>query len=552
MTTPTSARKPIRLIRYNFVVVTICLLVLNGLLSFSAWWPTVAVVPDARIAPEFIVLLATLAVWTRLLNKPRKLALHVFAIIYFLFIVGRYVDVVTPSLFGREINLYWDVPQLPRFLWVTAKSSPWWATVAVTTVALAFLYGFHRLLLACITRVTNFIDEYRNRLGFWLVITALSALAAANYAGVQATWPYVSKPVIPVYSKQFGLLIDAFIPSRVNALLPKTTVVSEAMQKASRQQLSALKQRDVFVLFLESYGAVVYDHPLVQQKTQPLRDQLQQVLSEAGRGVVSAFFTSPTVGGASDLAHLSVLSGINLSDPRKHDILLTTKRPTLIDLFQKEGYEVDGVYHSVWWPWAEKSFYGFDNYIDGPALEYSGPEIGYWKIPDQVAMAKYEQMFAPSSNSRPRFSLMFTITSHFPFNPTPPYQPDWERLLTDTPYDEEPLKATRAQEVNWRDMLPGYLSTINYTHQWLSDYFAKEFARERVFVVLGDHQPTATVTGENASWDVPVFIISEDQNLLNKFKAFGFTDGLTPQRRESLGGLNLLTEHLLEGFSQKN
>jgi hypothetical protein len=42
------------------------------------------------------------------------LGVTLLATLYALLILGRYVDVVAPSLLGRAISLYWDVPQLPQ------------------------------------------------------------------------------------------------------------------------------------------------------------------------------------------------------------------------------------------------------------------------------------------------------------------------------------------------------------------------------------------------------------------------------------------------------
>ena len=39
--------------------------------------------------------------------------------------------------------------------------------------------------------------------------------------------------------------------------------------------------------------------------------------------------------------------------------------------------------------------------------------------------------------------LRRTHVTHTPFTPTPPYQPDWVRALTPTPYDDHVLQ-TRA------------------------------------------------------------------------------------------------------------
>jgi hypothetical protein len=58
------------------------------------------------------------------------------------------------------------------------------------------------------------------------------------------------------------------------------------------------------------------------------------------------------------------------------------------------------------------------------------------------------------------------------------------------------------------------------------------------------------VTGEGASWDVPVHLITRDPALLERFIALGFRPGLDPQR-PSLGGLHELTALLLKAFDAR-
>ncbi|MDH5227498.1 MAG: hypothetical protein OEW50_08880, partial [Gammaproteobacteria bacterium] len=78
-------------------------------------------------------------------------------------------------------------------------------------------------------------------------------------------------------------------------------------------------------------------------------------------------------------------------------------------------------------------------------------------------------------------------------------------------------------------------------------YLRQPRPRDTVYVIVGDHQPTANVTGEGASWDVPVYIVASDPQLLARFTAQGFVAGLEPPRR-SLGGLHDLTGMLLQAF----
>lgn len=524
------------------------LLVLNGLLSFGPWWPTPGIVPQARLAPEFValwLLLLWLAARQPQLSRRR---LHVLSAMVLCLILGRYADVTAPSLFGRPVNLYWDLPQLPRFLWVTAQDHPAWLSVAVAAAVLGFGWLLFALIRLCLATLMQTLVPWTLRsFPAWLISFAAALLAAAHLAGVPGTGRWASHAVLPTYAQQLGLLWDAHAPGRLAQALPAVTATEDALATHGPQVFAALAGRDVSIIFLESFGAVLYDHPQARPATDPARRALQQALTASGRQVVSGFFRSPTVGGASDLAHLSLLSGIDLSDPRRHNLLLTTGRPTLLHLFKQAGYQTFGVYHAVSWPWPEHVYYGFDHYIDGPALRYDGPPITFWKIPDQVALARYEKQFPRRADSPPRVLFFPTISSHFPFSPVPPYQPDWQRALSSTPFDAKELEAVAAQRVNWFDMRPDYLASVNYVYRWLSGYFTLPEARETIYVLIGDHQPTANITGEQPPWDVPVHIISRDPALLDRFKAQGFSDGLWPERTV-LGGIHHLTSLLLSSF----
>ncbi len=68
-----------------------------------------------------------------------------------------------------------------------------------------------------------------------------------------------------------------------------------------------------------------------------------------------------------------------------------------------------------------------------------------------------------------------------------------------------------------------------------------------MWLLVGDHQPAASVSGEGASWDVPVHVVTQDPALVARFVALGFTPGLVP-RREPLGGMHDLTAMLLKAL----
>ena len=69
-------------------------------------------------------------------------------------------------------------------------------------------------------------------------------------------------------------------------------------------------------------------------------------------------------------------------------------------------------------------------------------------------------------------------------------------------------------------------------------------------IVIGDHQPPALVSGTDAPWDVPVHIITNRVEILDRLLARGFRKGITPER-PSLGKMHTLTPMLLEAFGSK-
>ncbi len=541
---PPKSPKPAR-----FALGLAALVVLNAFLSFSTWWPTPLVVLDARIAPEFIGLWTFVLIWVAWRGAPSASALAAITVAYLALVLGRYADVTAPALFGRPINAYWDIPQIPRFLWVSAQEWPAWAFFGLLLGVVLFtglLYAILRWGVGVMARVVA--PAAAGRPWAWVVTLAGIGLAAANYAGVQATWPYVSKPVVPVAWRQAQVLFGAFSTARQSDLLPQSSPVDEAAQAPRESVLAALAKADLYLMPLESLGAITYDEPEMDARLRPARRQFEEDLRAGGFQVVSGFLKSPTFAGGSDLAHLSLLSGIDLSDPMRHDVLLTTQRQTLITLFQSQGYRTYGVYPGVFWDWPERAFYRFDVYVDGPALAYPGPEMGFWKIPDQFSAVKFEALHPRRAEDPPRLAFFPTITSHLPFSPVPPFQPDWARLLTAQPYDPADTNRALAERPNWAMMRPDYLRMVEYTYRWLGGYLRRRSGRDVFFVLVGDHQPAASVTGPGASWDVPVYLVSRNERLLERFVRLGYRPGVEPPR-QSLGGLHDLTSHLLAAFS---
>jgi hypothetical protein len=516
------------------------LFLLNAVMSMTNLWPTPFVKLDSRLAPEFVLLWVTILVIVWRCEKLSPRWLIGLTLAYMLFVAGRYFDTTAPALFGRDINLYWDGQQIPRVLWVTLKSYPLWISILVVASLVALFWVSFVTLRWAIRTTASQSAPYALRKPWALLLTAAaSVLVIANVYGVRETWPYVSKPVLPTYARQAKLLFTAWNERDLQKVLPPSPPF--------KSDLVALRGRDVNLFFWESYGQVAYTVPQINDAVLDARQALAKQITESGMQVVSAYVSSTTFGGASELAHVALLTGIDTGNPTVHDLLITTDRPTLTGLFQKHGYEVHALYTALSWDWPEKVFYRFNQFSDARDLGYKGPKLGYWTVPDQFSLARYEELYPITANSPKRLMFFPSISSHMPFHPVPPYQEDWKKLLSDTPFDEQQMAKVRAQKEDWFNMRPGYIGMMNYNYQWFKGWLAQPKTRDALYIVMGDHQPAANVTGEGATWDVPVHIISSQPELLQRFIDRGFEKGLTP-REPRIGAVFDFTRTILDAL----
>src|SRR6185503_385200 len=129
------------------------------------------------------------------------------------------------------------------------------------------------------------------------------------------------------------------------------------------------------------------------------------------------------------LAHLTLLSGVEVRDPAAHARLMVEPRDTLVRAFRRHGYRTVALMPGMRQAWPEGSFYGFDEIYGADRLAYRGPEFGWFAIPDQFSLDRLQALEDSRRAARqPLFVFFPTISTHFPFSPTPPYQPDWIRM----------------------------------------------------------------------------------------------------------------------------
>ena len=199
--------------------------------------------------------------------------------------------------------------------------------------------------------------------------------------------------------------------------------------------------------------------------------------------------------------------------------------------------------------WPEGGFYGFEKIYGANEINYRGPEFGWWRIPDQFSLARLMDEELHTADRDPLFLLFTTITSHMPFRPVPPYQEDWSRLLSDDPFEEQALRQSLSKSPDWTNMQPAYAETLAYMYSYLGGYLQDNQHDDFIWVVIGDHQPPANVSGQDVRWDVPVHVISDNDSIIEALLQQGFQEGMTPAQ-DPIGTMHELPIKLLTVFAE--
>jgi phosphatidylglycerophosphate synthase len=503
--------------------VVVALMVLNASVTFHNIWPTLGVHWPGELSVEFGALLLMLSLSNAWLGPTHRGALIFLSAVVVFFTLGRYAYVTAQALYGRDINLYWDGPQLGAVTGMFVRVASVWEVAAVCmaiALVLAVLYFIARWSLGRIDQALHLYRPARWSIG-GVGILLCGCFVLQQAAATVPRIPRFSIPVSRTLVAQVDRVADA-VSGRPNQGVPPSPPL--------HSNLLALDGSDVLLVFMESYGSTTYDRPEFQHALEPARARLAAAIHDTGRGVVSAYVSSPTFGGGSVLAHLSLLSGIEVRDQDHYALLMTQRRPTLVSLFRSAGYRAVAVMPGLRESWPEGAFYGFDRIYGADGLDYQGPAFGWWRIPDQFSLAALDSRELQQRPRKPLFVFFPTVSTHMPFEPTPPLQSDWQRMLTARPFDAEPLQRSLTQTPDWTDMGKAYMSSVQYFLDTLSSYLRARPHDKFVLIILGDHQPAANVSGEGASWDVPVHVIASQPAILEALQANGFRPGLVPTR----------------------
>lgn len=509
-------------------------------ITFENIWPTPMVTWYGGLSVELAVCVLAIAAAGRWRGRPGSVAVAGITTAWIGLVVGRYAEVTAPALYGRDINLYWDLRFIPDVVAMVTRVAPVWLLLVSAAIAIVVVALLYRLLRAAWRRIAIATADGPERRTLVVASLAIVALFTGQHAsGHTLPFPSVATPVTATYARQARFILDA--------TLGKTTLASSPRMDSD---FSLVRGADVLLIFVESYGAIAFEQAAIAPRLAAKRAELDATIRGTRRAAVSAFVESPTFGGSSWLAHLSLLSGIEVRDPVTHAHLMAEQRDTVVRAFRRNSYRTVALMPGMRQAWPEGTFYGFDAIYGADRLAYRGPEFGWFAIPDQFSLYRLNELEVARASRPPMFVFFPTISTHFPFRPTPPYQPDWPRMAAERPYDGPEIVRAYGAELDWMNFSPGYVDAMAYAYDVIGGYLHLQRDRDLVVVMLGDHQPPAAVSGEAAPWDVPVHIIASRQALLDRLLARGFRAGLIPAR-PAIGRMHQLAPVLLNAFGNQ-
>jgi hypothetical protein len=510
------------------------LLLLNASLTFGNVWPTPKIHWENALSVELAVCVLLLAVMHQ---RAERLARRLLPVLWVLLVAGHYLDVTAPGLYGRDFNLYWDSRHIGNVIAMLARAVPAWQIVAGVAGLVLIIAAVYLLARLALRHLAAAVQHRRAR----LVLGSAAMLVIAAFALQQVTSfarPAFAEPAAGAYIRQARYVAAMTATGGAAPVLGESPGFGAA-------DVRGLDGADVVLVFLESYGAVTFDNPAFAEALVASRRNLEAAVTDAGRELVSAYVESPTFGASSWLAHLSLLTGVKVTDQYEYSSLMTSSRDTLVKAFSRGGYRTAAVMPGMRQPWPEGAFYGFDVIYGRDLLAYQGPEFGWWGIPDQFALARLDALERSAASRAPLFAVFPTSTSHAPFGPVPPFLPEWTRALEKDGYRPEDVASAAAPDLN--NLAPSYLRAIAYGHDTLAGYIREHAGENLVMIVIGDHQPPAAVSGRTASHEVPVHVITSRPALLRHLRANGFGDGVAPERPRA-GEMHTLVPRLWRAF----
>lgn len=486
-------------------------------------------------APEMVILaLLLIATGHRV---PGQVTRGITVLLLTLTTVLKVADLLMLESLGRRFNIIGDLPLIDASVRLLAGSLGIVAATGVTLVAGVLVMA----ILAALWWATGVLVRLaRGR----AIVRLGSGIAAAGLAGALMTLPHgplrpLTRQFVLDHARLAGRTLTELRSFRADARRDALATLANPMERIDR---------DVLVIFLESYGRTSFDTPLFADRHLATLAEAQARLTQAGLGMRSGFLTSPTHGGQSWLAHATLANGLLVNDQIRYRAAIASGRQTLFHRAAAAGFRTAAVMPAIVRPWPEASTMGFQTIIAAPDMGYRGLPFNWVTMPDQYTLAVTDRLLRDTPDPRPLFAQVVLISSHAPWVPVP-WMVEWDQVGDGRIFDAMAQEGD-PPEVVWRDrdrVRAQYRDAIDYTLQVVMSYAERQADDPPLMVLVGDHQAAGSI-GLDERREVPIHVIGPPA-LVERTAAWGLATGLIPPRDLAPLPMEDMRDLFLHGFS---
>jgi hypothetical protein len=442
----------------------------------------------------------------------------------------------------RNVNLYLDVPLLADLARLLRASVPLPRLILGGLLLMLGLAALLFLIFAALVYAQRFLASGWWQRGVFACLLLLFLVAGVSPSDQKTRSGVFEKSVAPMFVEQLKFAISAKELRRLKADQIRAT---QRRLEQMPSSMTALRGADVLFFLIESYGSSVFRKPELQGIVEPELESFRSTLTQQGYFMASKYFESCTYGGGSWWAHATLATGVRVGDGLEYAVVLQIAPPprTLASTFQQAGYRTVLVQPGMTRPFPEGMVHGFVKKYYLPHLEYRGPNFSWAPVPDQYVVDFIDRREV-EPHTQPLFIQYVLVSSHAPWSTLPTPVDDWSQVR-DTAVFQKHQKTFPVGWSNLGDGGPAYGHSIAYDFEIIRRYLLERLTHNSLIIILGDHQPAGSVTGNDPSWAVPVHVLSRDRSLIERFVAAGYTGGMTPSANRSVPGMETFFTELV-------
>jgi hypothetical protein len=463
--------------------------------------------------------------------------------------VLKIADFAMFTALGRGFNPVADLPLLEAGLRLLEGSIGPLATAGALAAALLAL-ATAAALLWWATGVWNGVGAGRNA-------ARLSGSAAILFAGIAAAeigqamgrWDLPLGPPGAAFTARVG--VERIVMARETlGELRDFRMAARTDRYSGTDGLLDRIDRDVLILFVESYGRTSFDTPLFAETHRATLAEAEARLARRGLSMRSGFVRAPTRGGQSWLSHATFANGLWIDNQTSYGAALASGRESLFHIAARSGFRTAAVMPQITLDWPESAFMGFDTILAARDLGYAGLPFNWVTMPDQFTLAALDRMLRNGEDDRPLFVQVALGSSHAPWVPVPDLVA-WEAVGDGRIFDEMALSGD-APDVVWRDrdrVRDQYRRAVDYAIRTVFDYAARNADDPPLLIVVGDHQAAGFVALDERP-DVPVHVIGPE-HLVDPAGSWGWRTGLIPDTGAPVRSMDEMRDLILDTYSSR-